>query len=340
MKHSYHRLAYAAALVLPLLAAAQQPAQLVTVDNFVRAETDRYMAGQITRAGLGKFHATRTLAPVDRQAVVRMNRDTLYASAVLDLDASPATIVMPDAGKRYLSAQVLNEDHYTTRVVYTPGSFTLTRQDVGTRYAYVIVRILVDGNDPQDLKQVHVLQDALQIKQAAPGKFEVPNWDEPSRKKVRDALVTLANTTPDTRTAFGAEGAVNPIRRLVWSAAGWGGLPDKDAVYLNFTPARNDGKTVHRLTLKDVPIDGFWSVSVYNAQGYYEKNAANAYVANSVSSAKAADGSVTVQFGDCDDKVPNCLPIVPGWNYLMRLYLPHAEILNGKWQPPEAQAVD
>ena len=44
---------------------------------------------------------------------------------------------------------------------------------------------------------------------------------------------------------------------------------------------------------------------------------------------KSADGSVAVQFGGCDGKMPNYLPIMPGWNYMVRLYRPHAEILNG-----------
>jgi hypothetical protein len=39
------------------------------------------------------------------------------------------------------------------------------------------------------------------------------------------------------------------------------------------TPARNDGKTIYRLTVPaNVPVDGFWSISVYNAQGYFQKN--------------------------------------------------------------------
>ena len=53
--------------------------------------------------------------------------------------------------------------------------------------------------------------------------------------------------------------------------------------------------------------------------------------------AKAADGSVTVQFGGYDGKVLNCLPTMAGWNYMVRLYRPHAEILSGKWKFPEAQ---
>lgn len=47
-----------------------------------------------------------------------------------------------------------------------------------------------------------------------------------------------------------------------------------------------------------------------------------------------------IQFGGCDGKIPNCLPIMRGWNYMVRLYRPHAEILSGKWKFPEAQAVN
>lgn len=79
-------------------------------------------------------------------------------------------------------------------------------------------------------------------------------------------------------------------------------------------PKTNDGKTVHRLTVKDVPVDAFWSVSVYNAQGYFERNGLNAYALNSLTAAKSTDGSVTIQFGGCDGKITNCLRVPPGWN--------------------------
>jgi hypothetical protein len=52
------------------------------------------------------------------------------------------------------------------------------------------------------------------------------------------------------------------------------------------------------------------------------------------------DGSITIQLGGCDGKIANCLPTVPGWNYMVRLYRPHAEILNGTWKFPEAQPVN
>ncbi|WP_448058261.1 DUF1214 domain-containing protein [Cupriavidus sp. EM10] len=119
-----------------------------------------------------------------------------------------------------------------------------------------------------------------------------------------------------------------------------GGNPDKDAMYLNVTPPKNDGKTVYRLHVKDVPVDGFWSVSVYNAKGYFEKNPAGAYTLNNLTAKKAADGSIQIQFGGCDANTANCLPIVDGWNYTVRMYRPHREVLSGKYQFPAPEPVN
>jgi len=40
-----------------------------------------------------------------------------------------------------------------------------------------------------------------------------------------------------------------------------GGNPEKDALYLPITPVRDDAKTVYKLTVGDVPVDGFWSLT-------------------------------------------------------------------------------
>lgn len=319
-------------------AQAQTPVP-VTVDNFVRAESDLYMGNAAKEGGFGKFAHRREPASLDNQIVIRLNRDTLYSSAVFDLDAGPVTITLPDAGKRFMSMQVINEDHYTPMVVYAAGNYTLDRKKVGTRYVIVAVRTLVDPNDPKDVQQVHALQDAIKVSQKAAGSFVVPAWDPTSQKKVRDALLVLGSTIPDFKKAFGTKAEVDPIRHLIGTALGWGGNPDKDAFYLNITPAKNDGKTIYRLNVKDVPVNGFWSVSLYDAQGYYEKNPYNAYTLNNLTAKKSGDGSIAIQFGGCDGKIPNCLPIMPGWNYTVRLYRPRAEILNGKWNFPQPQPV-
>jgi len=310
----------------------------VTVDNFIRAESDLYFGGILKDSGaIGKFLHRREPARIENQTVIRLNRDTLYSSAVFDLDAGPVTITLPDAGKRFMSMQVINEDHYVPEVVYGQGSYTLTKDEVGTRYVAVAIRTLVDPANPKDVEEVHGVQDAIKVSQQATGRFEAPNWDQVSQKKVRDALLVLGSTIPDFAKAFGTKAEVDPIRHLIGTAAAWGGNPDKDATYLNVTPARNDGTTTYDLKVKDVPVNGFWSVSVYNADGYYEKNPYDAYTLNNLTAKKSGDGSIAIQFGGCDGKIPNCLPITNGWNYTVRLYRPRAEILNGKWKFPEPQ---
>ena len=110
---------------------------------------------------------------------------------------------------------------------------------------------------------------------------------------------------------------------------------------LNVTPSKNDGTTIYKLTMKDVPVDGFWSISLYNAEGYFQKNDFNAYTLNNLTANRNADGSVSIQFGGCEGAkgTLNCLPIMPGWNYIVRLYRPRKEILDGTWTFPEAKPV-
>jgi hypothetical protein len=311
----------------------------VTADNFVRAETDMYFGMLVERTGgLGAFDHLRELHSIEGPGV-RPNRDTLYSEAVFDLDAGPVPISLPDPGKRFLSMMVIDEDHYVPIVAYGAGRHTLTRGQIGTRYVFAVVRILVDPDDPQDVEQVHALQDAIVVDQPQRGSFEVPDWDRESQKKVRDALLALGSTLPDLRGGGGSRDEVDPVRHVIATAAGWGLNPDQDAVYLNVTPRDNDGSGVFRLTVGDVPVDGFWSISFYDAEGHFVKNDRDAYTFNSVTSARDDDGAVTVQFGGCDDGAANCLPIFAGWNYMVRLYRPRSEILNGTWSFPEAQRV-
>jgi hypothetical protein len=330
----------AVALSCIVTSAIAQNAVPVTVDNFARAESDLYFAGVLKDSGaIGRFNHRREPARIDNQTVIRLNRDTLYSSAVFDLDAGPVTITLPDAGTRFMSMQIINEDHYVPEVVHGQGNYTLTKDKVGTRYVAAAIRTLVDPQDPKDIGQVHALQDAVKVEQKAAGQFEAPHWDQASQKKLRDALLVLATTIPDFSKAFGTKAEVDPIRHLIGTAAAWGGNPDRDATYLNITPAKNDGNTVYKLNVRDVPVDAFWSVSLYNAEGYYEKNPYDAYSINSITGKKSADGSIAIQCGGCDGKIPNCLPIMKGWNYTVRLYRPRAEILNGKWKFPEPQPV-
>ena len=272
--------------------------------------------------------------------MIRLNRDTLYSFGVFDLDAGPVNITLPDAGKRYMAVQVIDEDQYAPDVFYAPGTYTFTKDKIGTRYTALAIRTFTNPNDAADVKAVHALQDAIKIEQKSVGKFEIPNWDQDSLKKVREALLALAaaNGGIDSTRMFGRRGEVDPVQHLIGTAAGWGGNPPTAALYAGSVPAQNDGKTPYQLTVKDVPVDGFWSVSVYNKEGYFQKNALNSYTVNNVTAKPNKDGSVTIQLGG-DERALNYIPIMPGWNYVVRMYRPRQALLDGTWKFPEAQPV-
>jgi hypothetical protein len=324
--------------VSALSATAQEQAIRVTVDNFKQAESDYYFAKFEKDGGFGKFSHERELADIDHQTVIRLNRDTLYSFGVFDLNAAPVTVTLPDAGDRYMAIQVINEDHYALDVIYKPGPHTFTKEDVGTRYVCFAVRTFVNPNDAADVKKVHALQDGLTAKQAKTGSFETPKWDLTSQAAIRTALLQLvaANGGIDSNRMFGRKDQVDEVQHLLGTAAGWGGNPGYAALYSGVAPAKNDGKTAYTLTVKDVPVDGFWSISVYNAEGFFVKNSLNAYTINNVTAKRNADNSVTIHFGG-DEKASNYLPIMPGWNYLARMYRPRKEILDGSWTFPIAE---
>ncbi|MDE0874254.1 MAG: DUF1214 domain-containing protein [Acidimicrobiales bacterium] len=318
--------------------AQQKNADLKPVawDTFVRAESDKYFKSYVDLGGFGKFFHIRKPTPIDAQSVIRMNRDTMYSFGVFDL-TTPVTITKPDTGDRFQSMMVINQDEYLpVPVEYKPGTYTLTQEKVGTRYVMVGFRTFANANDPGDIKKVNAIQDQIKVEQESVGKFEIPNWDQKSQDRMRDALNVLASTLTDASKCFGTKDEVDPIAHLLGAAFGWGGNPAMDATYLNITPKKNDGKTPYALNVKDVPVDGFWSISLYNDKGFFQKNKYNAYSINNITGVKNEDGSYTIHFGG-DPKQPNYLPIMDGWNYIVRLYKPQQEILDGKWKFPAAE---
>jgi hypothetical protein len=310
----------------------------VTVHNFVRAETDMYFAKSVADGAFGKLVHNRAPIAIDAQTVVRSNRDTLYSMGVFDLAGGPVTIALPDVGRRFMSMQVLSQDHYTLEVVYGPAERTYDQGQAGTRYLFLIIRTLADPNDAADVKAANAAQDAIVLSQPATGAFEIPTWDPVSQGKIRDALAVLGASGGLTK-AFGKPEEVDPIDRLIGAAIGWGGNPPEAASYDSIQPTRNDGETVHALIVKDVPVDGFWSLSVYNAEGFFEPSAQGGYSLNNLTATPEADGSFRVQFGGCGSDVANCLAIMLGWNYTIRLYRPRKAILDGSWTFPAAEPV-
>jgi hypothetical protein len=328
----------AAISISALTSAYAADAVKVTADNYVRAESDFQMKGYVkTFKCFGKFYHSRKPYDVENQVTVRGNRDTLYSFGVWDL-TSPITITLPETKGRYQSLMIVSQDH-SIWGLYGPKTGTLTEEKVGTRYVLLTIRTFADSNDEEDMKEAYRLQEAVVVEQAALGKFEVPDWKKDEVEKMRETINVVASTVTDTSKMFGKKEELDPVYWMLGAALGWGGLPAEAATYMNVVPEKNDGKTAYTLTAKDVPVDAFWSVTLYDEEGWMPVNKHNAYSFNNVTAKKAKDGSITIHFGG-DPKADNFLPIVPGWNYIVRLYQSGPEILKGTWTFPELKAVE
>jgi hypothetical protein len=289
--------------------------------------------------GVGKLKNFREVYSVKDQKTIRGNRDTLYSFGVYDL-TNPVTIVKPASPDRFQSLLVIDQDMYNPVLKNGAGEVTLTINDIGTRYVMVLFRTFCDPNSPEDMKKAHALQDAIQIKQASPGKLELPDWDMELLVATRQTLNVMAAKLDGVPRGFGRRGEVDPTQHLIAAAYGWGGNPQRGAMYFNIVPKNNDGKAAYTLTMpKDVPVQAFWSVSVYNKDGFFTPNSLNAYSYNSITAKRNEDGTVTIHFGG-DAAATNYLPITNGWNYTIRFYLPGWQIIEGNWTPPTPQLVE
>jgi hypothetical protein len=282
-------------------------------------------------------HVRQPTTP-DNQPVIRMNQDTLYSATVLDL-SRPMKLTLPEVGGRYMSMQVVNQDHYMF-VEAKPGTYHLTEEEVGTCFAYVTIRTFIDINDPDDLAKARAAQDAIELAGGGDGPFEAPDWNTDKLAAARKALNDLAVLGFDSANAFGRKAEVRPVDYLVGAAAGWGGMPQSASMYTMDSVEKNDGQTPHVVTVKDVPVDAFWSITVYNADGYLEANDRGVNSNNNFSAQPNEDGSYTIHFGGCGDGRVNCIPITPGWNYAIRMYEPGEEILDGSWTFPRIVPVE
>lgn len=306
---------------------------VVTQETYCRAESDRTFNNTTKLAGgVNRFFHFRNVTPLDKQTVVRMNRDTLYSAAVVDTSKG-ATVTLPKMPDgRYCSVLLIDNDHYCPGVIYEAGTHKLPED---TKYLGVAVRIqLLKPTDPEDVKLVNTLQDQVVIKAGSADPFPEPKWDAASLEKLTAAFNAEFGKYDKYPDGFmAARGKADEKLRHLACAGAWGLFPNEHAVYINYN-GKLPAKGHHTATYTVPENNAFWSITVYGADGYMKSDNA---ALNKFNTKMNRDGTFTVHFGskeDCGD-VPNRLDVTEGWNFLMRVYRPGKSVLDGSYKLPD-----
>jgi len=320
-------------VVLKAPASETQPIE-VTPETYIRAESDRQF-GDIAKmaGGLNKFFHFRSPTPLDKQNIVRMNRDTLYSMAIVDTSKG-ATITVPGIpSDRYASVFLVDNDHYCPFVIYSSGTHELPGN---TKYLGIGVRIQVfNPEDADEISIVNKLQDQFIIKANSADPLPGFKWDLQSLQALTTQYEEDGTQYSSYKGMMGPRGKVDEKTRHIAAAAGWGLFPEWDATYLNYS-GNHEYRVCHTATYQ-VPENGaFWSITVYGNDGYMKSDN---NIVNSSNVKLNADGRFTVYYGSieaCGD-VRNRIDVTEGWNFLMRIYRPGKSVLDGDYKLPVAK---
>ena len=331
---------FAASLTLPAFAQTPAPISvpdkvktgiIVTPETFIRAETDRvFLGGSKQAGGINKFNHYRQPTPLDRQTVVRMNKDTLYSMAVVDTEGGATVTVPPMPKDRYFSVYLVDNDHYVPFVIYESGTHKLP---TATKYLGVAVRIQLNNpSDPKEIALVNELQDRFVIRANSSNPLPAFKWDASSLNTLRAQYEKDSAQYSSWKGMQGPRGKANEKTRHIAAAAAWGLFPEWDATYLNYSPGLNVN-ACYQATYTIPENKAFWSITLYGNDGFMKHENS---ILNDSNVVLNNDGTFTAFFGPkelCGD-VKNRLDISDGWNFLMRIYQPGPSVLSGAYTLP------
>ena len=314
---------------------------VVTDENYGLAESEviftdyvQKIAAATNTNGVGVLmHLRKGADPKDR-TIMRINFDTIYSVAIIDL-TEDAVLTMPETNGRYQSAWIITDEHYNPMAFVEPGTYTLTQEKMGRRYIMLSIRTQTNTADPADLAIANALQDQLKLEQKDRGSFAVSgNWDMKEILAMRAKYQKIQKKEGITsERMFGKKGELPLKDHNVGTASGWGGLTAERAVYPTIYAKSTKPQT---FTLKDVPAKAFWSITVYDADGYPQ---GDVYNINSEFAIPNKDGSVTIHFGG-DKNAVNYMDIFEDWNLALRIYEPSEAYFNGEWAMPKLEIAE
>ena len=300
--------------------------------------TMRLISGREIGAGLGKIFHMKYEALKTKSAVL-LNVDVLYSFALVDLRDAPVTIILPEKepllsnpnGVRYQSAQITaEENYYPIEAKSAQGKHVITEEMVGSRYCFITVRTQVNPLSKDDMLIGEELRKRVLLEQdSKPRNLQFSTWN---RKELLKFQKQLLKKSQGGKFSYGKRGELT-LAEHNKSTAQFGGLPPKEAAYIEY--GSKSSLQTQTLTLKDVPVESFWSVTIYKSDGTFAD--VDYFSVNSSSVTNNEDGSVVLWFGtSCPECAPNnnFLKVFNGWKACLRLYSPTNKYHSGEWQAP------
>jgi hypothetical protein len=300
---------------------------VVTEDNYPTLETSRQLVKIQDKVGVNEFDHKRLLTPTDAQPVVRMNRDTFYSFSLVDVSEG-AYVTLPEVpalpGGTYMSLEVVTEDHRVQPMKYGAGTYNLTTSKGD--HVYALIRL----DARFSVEEANKIQDKMSITAKSKKVFDTVQVNKESFHKIENGLkaqmpgLLKSNPIEATFGMFTAPtDASNELfakkKYAIGSAIGWGGAQLVDNVYE--VSGNYPADQCHQMTFEDPKNKAFWSVTVYNKQGFMFGELANA----SSNTAKVnKDGTYTVSYG-CGKDAINNIPTKNAsgvFNIAMRHYIP------------------
>jgi hypothetical protein len=184
---------------------------------------------------------------------------------------------------------------------------------------------------------------AAALKDVPAAAQKLMEWKVPS-------LARVANNWSMNTDTMGVYGNYY-LKRAIVAQLGLGANLPEDAIYpLNLGDEKGNplnGTNSYKLHFDKSnlpPVKAFWSVTLYDPEGFQVANDLNRFAVSSwMPFVYNADGSLDLYFQNKspgEDKEANWLPAPAGsFNLTMRLYGPASEALTGKWNPPPIEMV-
>lgn len=313
----------------------------MSAEVFIRSESLNFMKGMAAREGINNFYHFTSLAKAEDKWVVSPNNDVIYSVVIVDA-SDGFTLTLPETGKRFITAQIVTEEHMSHQLVGGGVHTFLGKEFPGTHVA-VGVRVGTDAT----LKDIEYIVDQLQpqMKVDAKSSGDVPDYDKDTLLRVRVVLMVEYNKLDNT---FGL--MTDDIRKVKdWekftyaTAGAWGLSEDKYAMYLPYNRKGAKKDVCYTATYKQPKVGQFWSITAYNNEKYLMSNEYN--IVNTGNVNLNSDGTFTIHF--CSDKacaqkaeVKNfILTTEDNWGFLIRAYEPDVEAFM-KYKIPEIEPIE